>query len=247
MNLCREDDGGTCTPVDAFKLAKDNRQGAIRWKIVFPSTDAAAMVLERYMRGGQRDILLRGFESREELQQAQARARSEMEWAAEQPRQPVRHGSDATQVLARAPSSDSVTIVDPPLKREEKPNSQPLQPQPQAPRVQFTTRHAAQQVQQVAASQAEPMVQPAVPTQVLQVAPPPPPGVGSAYPHGWVAYPSPPRPLVPMVHPYHNAPPPHGMYMQPQSGPYPYGAPMGYAPAGFVPAQMAYPSYPPQF
>ncbi len=245
LDLCREDDGGTSTPVDAFKLAKDSWQSAIRWKVVFSSADAAAMVLERSIRSGQRDILLRGFENRGELQQSEVRARAELEWAAEQPRPPVRHGSNATEMLVRTPSSDSVMIVEPPVKREEKPVPPPMQPQPPAPRLQFSTRHAAQQVQQVAAP--EPVAQPATPTQALQVAPPPPPGVTGAYPHGWVAYPSPPRPLVPMMHPYHNAPPPHGMYVQHPGGMYHHGAPMGYAPAGFMPAPMAYPSYPPQF
>jgi len=248
LNLCREDDGGASTPVDAYKLNKDCLRPPILWKVVFRSAEAAGMVLERYIRGGQRDIHLRAFESREELEQTAAMFNVQPERVTKQPCRPVRHGSDVTEALARAPSSNSVTIVEPPLKREEKPNPEPTQPQPPAARIQFTTRHSAQQVQQVAAPQAADVSElPIATAQVLQVAPPPPQSMGGAYPHGWVAYPPPPRPLVPMLHPYHSPPPGPGIYMQHPSGPYPYGAPMGYAPAGFVSAPMVYPSYPPQF
>jgi hypothetical protein len=263
LGLTREADRDQCTPVEVFKLLSPSMMPPIRWKMVFKSAEAAELVLERHSLAGHTGFSLRAFENRHEREQA-ARAGLEPVWTAAEPQQPVRQSSAATEVLARAPSTDSVVIVEPLVKHEVKINQQPT-----SSRVQFTTRHALQPVQPqpqtpaaitppaTMAAAPEPQhtpsataaaAQSALPVQqtMVQIASPAAPGAG-AYPPGWIPFQPPPRPMMPMVHAYHGAPPPHGMYMQHPGGPYPYGAPMGYVPAGFVPAPMTYPSYPPQF
>lgn len=235
---------GECTPVDAFKLQGEVMVPPIKWKVVFKSAGAAAVVLERYMRGsGQTHIQLRAFENRHE-HAARASANVEPDWVHDWHQQPLRQASAATEVLARAPSMDSVVIVEPQVKQEVKCAQQPASVA--SGRVQFVTKHAAPQAQVAAPS--VPLAPVVGPPPLQQHMPEAAAQVLGAIPQGWIAYPPPLRPMGQMMHPYHGPPPPQGMYMQHPGGPpYPYGAPMGYAPAGFVPAPMPYPTYPPQF
>ena len=260
LGLCREEDAGQCTPQDVYKIQQPPQAapGPIKWKVVFRTAQAAEVVLERYMNAKTQDsqslrgIDLRAFVDRQQL--AQAAEAEEPVWM---PQRPQRQSSAVTEVLARTQSSDSVIVLEPPAQPESKIEL------PAGGRVQFVTRHAAAQAQVPSVPLIpEPRPTVAVPTPepqqlTLQAQQPafrthPPtheasPVMNGGHAHGWMPYPPPPRPLVPMMHAYHGGHLPHGMYMQHPGGSYPYGAPTGYAPAGYMPAPMPYPHYPPQF
>jgi len=258
LALCREADMGQCTPVDVYKLQGPLITPPIKWKIVFRSAAAADMVLERYMYmqavgDNLHGVSMRAFANRHEHAATAADA-LEPEVVQQRP-----ESCAVTQQLDRTVSSDSVLILDPPVKAEVKVGEHQLP----VNRIQFVTRHAlsaaghasvppvsapSSAVTSPAASAA------ALPPQQQPVATPSPPQPpqqqpSSAIPYGWIAYPQPQQPMIPnhgMMHHYYGAPQPHGVYMQHLGGPHPYSAPMGYAPpAGYMPAPVAaYPFHP---
>jgi len=235
FNLCREGDDGTTMPTEVHKIA--GSISPIQWKIVFQSAEAATAVLTRCVQQPECTLKLRAF--------VEAYSAKSVNRAGEL-QHPLRQASDVTQVPTRAPSCDSVVCLGPPQSTEKQDDrfseSAPLAPRRSGAPIQFTTRRANAAQQPALPLQApSALAEAQIPNPQHRV-----PQQGAVFTHAneYSSYPPHSRPMAHIS--YHGGGHPYGYYMQHPMPP--YGPPMGYAPAGYVPAGPgAYHGFPPQF